>query len=358
MSTGIFIIHQNLNREKFLSLSLFKWRLLAGSFLGGFGVVLMQFGIHVDGDVLIDLRTVAIMIAAYLGGWVSALVAAFILIICRLTLYPVSFSALINVLVLTASTITFSIITQTNMGVGKKWSFMAVSYVIVLSVTIHIVIPDIRQAFLIFIQYSFSILSATYGTYMLGSYLWRNDQENERLKQIAQKDHLTGLNNVRSFTHSLDSAFLHAHERQEDLSLLYIDIDYFKKINDTYGHPAGDKVLQQVSKILTRSCRSVDIVSRNGGEEFSVIMPACGFESARIVAERIRQSIEQTVFVINKEAELRITVSIGHATAKQVNSQVSTQLIKEADEGLYLAKRTGRNRVCYFENYQYMSVSR
>ncbi|WP_269082482.1 GGDEF domain-containing protein [Aneurinibacillus tyrosinisolvens] len=326
-------------------MSLTRRRVLTGVLQGGFGVLIMQFGIHIEGGVLIDLRTIPMMIAAYLGGWASAVVATVIIIFCRLALYPISYSALINVVVLTLSAITFSLISHSNMKIERKWSFMAVSFITILGITIPFVIPDFRKAFIIFTQYAFAVICGTYGTYLLKSYLWRNDQDYARLKKFAQKDYLTGLDNIRSFNHAIDSAFLKAKEHQEELSLLYIDIDHFKQVNDTYGHPAGDKVLQKVGHILIQSCRSVDIVSRNGGEEFSIIMPACDSASARTIAERIRQSIEESVFVINKDVELKVTVSIGYTTLNQKNMVSIGQLIHQADEGLYRAKRTGRNRI-------------
>jgi diguanylate cyclase len=350
LCTGIFLIHQYLYRENISLISPIKWRVIAGILQGGFGMLLMLFGIHIEGGVLIDLRTIPMMIAAYLGGWVSTCVTTIIIIVCRLALYPVSYSALFNVGVLTVSAIIFSLISHSNMNTEKKWSIMALSFVVILGISVPFVIPGLRQAFIIFIQYALAIICATYGTYLLKSYLWHNDEDYARLKKFAQKDYLTGLNNVRSFTLAIDSAFLKAKERQEELSLLFIDIDHFKHVNDTYGHPAGDKVLKKVAQILLLSCRSVDIVSRNGGEEYSIIMPACSSASALAVAERIRQTVEKSIVVINKKVELQVTVSIGCASAKQKNIFSAAQLINEADRGLYMAKRKGRNRVCYYQN--------
>jgi diguanylate cyclase len=352
LCTGIFLIHQYLYKLKKMSISQAKKKMLVGVLQGGYGVLLMQFGIHLEGGVLIDLRTIPMMIAAYLGGWVSTLVATIIIIICRLALYPISYSALVNVVVLTVSAIAFSFISHSKMKTEKKWSLMAVSFVIIISVAIHFVIPDFRKAFIIYTQYAFAIICSTYVTYLLKSYLWRNDDDYARLKKFAQKDHLTGLNNVRSFTHSISSAFLKAKEHQEELSLLYIDIDHFKQVNDTYGHPVGDKVLKKVAHILMQSCRFDDIVSRNGGEEFSIIMPACDSTTARAVAEKIHQSVEQSIIVINKDLELKVTVSIGYATAGQTNIVSTEQLINEADQGLYMAKREGRNRICFYQHYE------
>ncbi|MFC3882274.1 diguanylate cyclase [Bacillus songklensis] len=356
LCTGIFLIHQYLYRTKVSSMSPTKRRNLVGVLQGGFGVLLMQFGIPLEGGVLIDLRSIPMMIAAYLGGWVSTLVATSIIIICGLALYPISHSALVNIVVLTVSAIAFSFISHSSMKIEKKWIFMAVSFVAILGITIDFVIPDFRKALIVFAQYALAVVCATYGTYLFKSYLWRSDDDYARLKEGAEKDSLTGLNNVRLFNHAIDSAFLKVKEHQEELSLLYIDIDHFKQVNDMYGHPAGDKVLQQIGHILMQSCRSVDVVSRNGGEEFSVIMPACDSASARTIAERIRKNVEQSVFLINEDVELKVTVSIGSATVNQKNMISVRQLIHQADEGLYMAKRTGRNWIFHYPHLESYTV--
>jgi diguanylate cyclase len=305
----------------------------------------MQFGIPLNDGLLIDLRTIPMMIAAYIGGWVSTFLASLIIIICRLTLYPISYSSLINIVVLTLSATAFSLISRSSMKVEKKWSLMAVSFIIIIGSVIHSIIPDFTNAFIIFIQYAFAIVCGTYGTYVLKSYLWRIDNNYEKLAEFAQKDFLTRLNNARAFNDAVNFAYSKAINHQDELSLIITDIDYFKQVNDTYGHPAGDEVLKQMGQILVQSCRSVDIVSRIGGEEFSIIMPACDSTSAKAIAERIRQSVEQSMFVINEDVELKVTVSIGYATINQKNMISVEELIHQADEGLYIAKRTGRNRI-------------
>lgn len=345
LCTGIFLIHQYLYRVKVSTMTGTKKRILIGGLQGGFGVVLMQFGIQLGGGVLIDLRSIPMMTAAYLGGWVSSFVATSIIIITRLVLYPVSHSSLINIIVLMLSAIAFSFISHSGLEKKEKWMYMAVSFVAIIGVFIHFVIPDFNKAFIIFIQYAIAVACGTFVTYLVKSHLRRSDEDYTRLKERAEKDFLTGLNNVRLFHQSLDTAFIKAKQHREELSLLYIDIDHFKRINDTYGHPAGDKVLKKIGHILLLSCRSVDTISRNGGEEFSVIMPACNSSDAAAIAERIRKNIEQSVFSINEGIELKVTVSIGYATDSQKTKISIQQFIKQADEGLYKAKQSGRNQI-------------
>jgi len=166
-----------------------------------------------------------------------------------------------------------------------------------------------------------------------------------RLEQESTLDFLTGLNNVRQFDNALNEAFLNVKNKNERLSILIIDIDFFKKVNDTYGHLAGDSVLQQLGIVLSSSCRSFDIVSRIGGEEFSVILPDCPMEQAIEVAERLRLAVEMNKFIISNETKINITISIGTATYPD-NVNNLENLINTADTALYSAKRSGRNKVC------------
>jgi diguanylate cyclase (GGDEF)-like protein len=163
---------------------------------------------------------------------------------------------------------------------------------------------------------------------------------------MASTDGLTGLNNHRTFQERLQQEIERARRFDTPLSLLMIDIDRFKKFNDTYGHTNGDEVLKIIARILKDNVRSIDFVARYGGEEFAVILPQVDLEGALVVAERIRRSAENYELVFNGHKE-RVTLSIGVATYPDDASN-REQLIDHADKALYLAKRTGRNRLCSF----------
>ena len=165
-------------------------------------------------------------------------------------------------------------------------------------------------------------------------------------KQSATIDPLTGLNNVRSFDEALNAAIQDTFSsKQKPLSLLVVDIDFFKHVNDTYGHPAGDSVLQQFGLILRNAARMEDIVSRNGGEEFTLLLRNCPHSEALEMAEKLRSSIEKKTFGVKQGGDLYITASIGVSTYPETVAS-SEYLYSEADQALYKAKRTGRNRVC------------
>ncbi len=163
--------------------------------------------------------------------------------------------------------------------------------------------------------------------------------------EMAITDGLTGLHNRRYLERHLAGLVDQARQRQRPLSLLLLDIDFFKQVNDTFGHDAGDDVLREFSRRIRRTVRSVDLVCRFGGEEFVVVMPDTDIRAAALVGERIRERIAGQPFLIEGgEQELPITVSIGLASRSEPADAPET-LLRRADDALYQAKREGRNRV-------------
>ncbi|MBD3167951.1 MAG: diguanylate cyclase [candidate division Zixibacteria bacterium] len=173
-----------------------------------------------------------------------------------------------------------------------------------------------------------------------------NTQLMQKTEEMAIIDELTGMYNFRYFRDKLHTEINRAIRYKQDLSILMIDIDFFKKVNDTYGHQAGNMILQQLAGLVRRCIREVDISARYGGEEFVVILPETKTEHAIIVAERIRTEVEKTVFECGIEApEVQITVSIGVAEFKTEYQRQPELLLEEADKNLYKAKKGGRNMV-------------
>ena len=156
-------------------------------------------------------------------------------------------------------------------------------------------------------------------------------------------DHLTGISNRRAFFEVAGVEFERWKKRPRPLSLLAIDADHFKKVNDTYGHATGDEVLKHLSKILQDSVRTMDIVARLGGEEFGALLPSTNLEGAVKIAERIRASIAEAEFVVDGHV-IHYTVSIGVSTVDEHVIGVD-MLLKLADDALYVSKHQGRNRV-------------
>jgi two-component system cell cycle response regulator len=177
-----------------------------------------------------------------------------------------------------------------------------------------------------------------------------NARLHESVRDMAKRDPLTGLLNHGEFQRVLASEsgrlerFSSLRTSGHRLSLLLIDIDRFKLLNDRYGHPSGDAVLRKVADAINDAVRSFDVVARYGGEEFAVVLPETDEEGALQVAERVRQAVVDTVAAPKPGPRRRITVSIGSATAPSDGSNPA-ELIAAADDALYRAKDMGRNRV-------------
>ncbi len=165
------------------------------------------------------------------------------------------------------------------------------------------------------------------------------------IEQLSYTDGMTTLHNFRYFKLRLKEEIVRHKRTKTGLSLLILDVDNFKNFNDTMGHPAGDEVLKKLAAILKSTVRENDIVARYGGEEFAVILPAVEKEGARILADRIRENIEQTYFEHEEIQPLgKVTVSIGAASLPADGNDYAT-LLNSADTALYAAKNSGRNKV-------------
>jgi diguanylate cyclase (GGDEF)-like protein len=167
-------------------------------------------------------------------------------------------------------------------------------------------------------------------------------EANLRLERLATTDGLTGVYNHRRFQEALAQETLRSGRNGRPFSVLFLDVDHFKRFNDAMGHPAGDELLRQLAALLARELRSSDLVARYGGEEFGVILADTGKDRALQVAERLRAAVE---LELNDTARAPyVTVSVGAATYG-FDGETPRQLVGAADRALYVAKHTGRNRV-------------
>jgi diguanylate cyclase (GGDEF)-like protein len=164
-------------------------------------------------------------------------------------------------------------------------------------------------------------------------------ESNRRLEELSLTDGLTSLRNRRAFDERLEDAFEQARRYERPLSLILIDVDHFKPVNDAFGHDTGDAVLKGVAELIADSTRQADFVARIGGEEFGVLLPETPLFEAMQVAEKIRARIAATPV-----ATLNTTVSLGVANALHSNARNTSELFHAADQALYRAKANGRNR--------------
>jgi diguanylate cyclase (GGDEF)-like protein len=197
-----------------------------------------------------------------------------------------------------------------------------------------------RGAFLEQDEKIFSILAAS------AALALENASLHQKTKELTIVDELTGIYNYRFFIEKLSQEIKRAERYKQTLSLLMIDIDWFKRYNDAYGHLFGNKVLKELAQRIKDSVRDVDVVSRYGGEEFAVILPQTSRKDARLVGERIRRHVDSTDFEVEEGGLMvKVTVSLGVATYPE-NGTTPEQLIEKVDQALYSAKGKGKNMVC------------
>ena len=191
----------------------------------------------------------------------------------------------------------------------------------------------------------------------LQSALEQRDRElsaaNAQLLVMSSTDVLTGVANRRALEEKLHDMWEHSQRLHEPLSLVMCDIDHFKRVNDEFGHQAGDAVLQQFAKLLADEAREIDRVGRYGGEEFVLLLPGTVLDAAVTFAERVRDCVEKREFKYGEGHTLHRTMSCGVAAWPHPLITTQDALLKAADDALYVAKETGRNRVVRFDGREF-----
>ena len=172
---------------------------------------------------------------------------------------------------------------------------------------------------------------------------------NLRLKNLAYTDAMTGLFNHRYFYECLSNELSRASRYHSSVSLILFDIDCFKQVNDTYGHPAGDKVLSNIAREIKKTVRPCDVVARYGGDEFTVILPETDVTGIKVLSERLRRCVEGITTQVEQH-QIKVTISIGGTTFDPKQQETTKDLLfKTADRGLYVSKNNGRNQVTFLK---------
>ncbi|WP_273836088.1 diguanylate cyclase [Guptibacillus sedimenti] len=342
----LFLYYQFFREENLTPTSSIKRKFLSGLYAGMIGILLMIYSIQVvDSTTIIDLRHIPLLLVTLYGGPLPGMIALIVIQITRFII-GINLSSFVSLGLLTSLYIGYLFF--------RKWkvSFIAIAFWMIIysniafSIIIVYVLLDIKSLFSE-INVLYWITSTVTGAMALYTteHLRKTNHLFKEYKKSATIDPLTGLNNVRSFDEALNSAIQESTNAEKPLSLLVIDIDHFKHVNDTYGHAAGDTILAQFGKTLRIAARMNDIVSRNGGEEFTILLDNCSNREALAIGEQVRSTIEEISFSINKDISIHITASIGTSTFPET-VPFPAQLYREADEALYQAKRSGRNRIC------------
>ncbi|MBB3110219.1 diguanylate cyclase [Paenibacillus phyllosphaerae] len=316
-------------------------KLQLGVIHGIVGTILMLFTVHMN-ETILDFRQIAVILSALYGGLLSSVITGVIICLVRWLVFGTD-----NYATIIAAVNTIAVAIAVGIACSRRWSYWSkwsVSVLICILFTGAIFVFNLRTDALVPVV-SYACMMAVGGllTAHLTAFFIRTKAHSLRMEKEATVDFLTGLNNHRTFDNRYNALLDSASLKSECLSVALLDIDHFKKVNDTYGHANGDAVLKQLSLLLQSSARPFDIVSRNGGEEFSVLFYDTPHEHALLIAERIRSAVSQHIFELNEGQRIRLTISIGVATYPDTKPEA---LREQADQALYQAKANGRNRVC------------
>jgi diguanylate cyclase (GGDEF)-like protein len=225
-------------------------------------------------------------------------------------------------------------------GIDRLWTIRKIGrlpFVVAVGYALNDVLAPWRTEL---VSYIIGNILLALSTLFLAKAYYKNLIDTDKMKQLATYDQLTGLINRRSFEEIVNLEIQKDLENKDVSSIILIDIDHFKRVNDIHGHEAGDKILKEAADVILSSFRSSDIVSRWGGEEFIVFLSNTGLDSAAHMAERLKNNIESKEYYKG----LHITVSQGVSSLSAANTYES--LLKKADDMLYRAKNSGRNCVC------------
>ena len=223
----------------------------------------------------------------------------------------------------------------------KRWAVAFAIQFVVLIITLYILVGS--TVLDIVPIYSVIIAGTAVFTFLMLRHIKNSNELFAFMEDAAHRDFLTGLHNPRAFHLVYDRRVRRAQKNGEEFGLILLDIDHFKKVNDTYGHPAGDVVLRQLGKILA-SCAPVDgYAARNGGEEFAMVVDCRAEEAIVRIAERIRLAVEEHDFLLEDGTQLKLTISLGYGLSDAGSPKT---LFRRVDDALYRAKENGRNQTC------------
>lgn len=234
-----------------------------------------------------------------------------------------------------------------NAGLIGVACISSLSMVSIIAATAHnigpFVVTDPADSNFRLMAFVFSSALTILGIALQNRQLISIERSKELWKDAAEHDPLTGLMNRRAFLPRLQSAHQRALRTGNTYTFAMLDLDYFKSINDAYGHPCGDTVLRALTGVMVENCRSIDSVARMGGEEFGILFPERNVDEALIALERIRKKFESNPVVMDGK-QVTITVSIGVAAFADAQEK-DTEVVERADRALYAAKEAGRNRI-------------
>lgn len=307
----------------------------------------MMDPIEIQPGIFADSRTTMVVLASFFGGPIAAGISAALGAACRIALGGV------GTLAGTAAVVISMLIGLAGYYlIGRRIDEVRYWHIALLALATILTIPSL---FLLPLPSALDILEMTgfpvatvrvLGVIFLGAVMLEQHRRNRaeaQVRALAYVDELSGLANRRAFSRQLSREWSRWERYGEHFTIVILDIDTFKAINDQYGHPVGDVVIQRLAKIMLAESRGSDVVARTGGEEFGLLLPHTSSETGARVAERIRTRVAETV-IQAEGAEVRFTVSLG-VSADVDRYKSMSKCLSGADRALYEAKKNGRNTV-------------
>ncbi len=319
-------------------------RVLMGLLPAAIGCILMLFSIPVGSSLIVDLRFIPVFIAAFYYPLSSLTITTAVICGFRIFAFGITPTSTAGGLSVIAVALVCALLKKRRMRLSVKWIISVVWVCIVVGISLFILAVPSHAFWSALLGYAGGHIVVGFAIFFYLQYVTKVNDAFRQLHKDSRTDFLTGLDNFRQCDISLNTHYAAAVEGGNSLSILFIDIDNFKRINDTYGHLAGDQILQALGRQLTALCRATDIVCRRGGEEFTVILPHIRLEQAYATAERIRQHIAAQRHTLQDGTVINITVSIGVSCYPETSAR-QEELIEHADTALYRAKHSGKNTV-------------
>ncbi|MBM7577801.1 diguanylate cyclase [Jeotgalibacillus terrae] len=343
MISFTFVWHQLFKRNQLKLQSGLSLKVIDGLIAGVFGVLLMNFSFTINDITILDLRHVAIAMVAFYGGFIPAMIASGVVIAGRYMI-DVNYSSHVALFMILAIGLGTGLIGQyVKWGVWKKWTLLLVYAHSIFFIAFWIVSDSIVEVAGAALFHAVMAIGGGYFVLYFARYIRKATDTFYEIQENARKDPLTELFNVRSFDHYYNHYMNEYIETGNPVGLIMLDIDYFKQINDTFGHSAGDEVLKEVAIRLRELTGHQGIISRNGGEEFTVLLPDINKQELKKLAEKVRRGIDDHTFKLKDGTALHLTVSSG---VSHTHADLKEELFESADSALYIAKQAGRNQVC------------
>ena len=323
-----------------------SWRnsLINGALAGILGWLLMMYSVPISAESILDFRLFPILIMGLYVSFSASIETAVLIGLFRIVYFGMNRASLTALLISLGVALSCGLIGRSNLSIRFKWLLAVACLCLVSGIGLSTLIIGLDNRLEIMLVYQIATIVMALIMFFFMEYIAAFNRQVQKLRDEAENDYLTGLVTSRHFDRSLAELFETAIADHRNISVLYIDVDYFKNVNDSYGHLHGDLVLKEISLIFKQAARSHDIISRNGGDEFTIILVDCSLRQALTVSERIRSAVEAYEFKLSETERINITVSIGIASLPET-AKDQAMLLQLADQALYQAKRGGRNRI-------------